>query len=109
MALYTTAQLVEWLADMRRFASRDADRATDLLDLLDDACRVNGHREDWSDTTYEILVEYGLCVGDDPEPFVRKALATARGARQICVDAGLLNEGDYVTDPLPLLQMFLPS
>ncbi len=32
----TVPELVEWLQDMRRFASKDADRATALLALLEE-------------------------------------------------------------------------
>lgn len=75
MAIYTTHQLRDWLGEMRRFASRDADRATALLNELDEA---------------------------------ERAVQIEDNVRALLVEAGLLDKGDYMTDPVPLLRMFLP-
>lgn len=98
----------EWLEDMRRFNSRDADRATEILTALDDAERVNGHREEMGDSAYEICVTHGLIIGDEPEPFLTAKLGQLKALSELCMAAGIIAKDDYKTDPVPMIAMFLP-
>lgn len=123
----------EWLEDMRRFNGRDAQFATEVLQMLDDADDSEKLIEEYSERVGDIddaqkqvetlakLTEWG---NNDPtfkefgeiddetlERFARsydKLEAQADALRGLAVDAGLINPDDYQTDPLPLLRMFLP-
>lgn len=72
----------EWLEDMRTYASRDGDRAKELLDLLDE--------------------------GEAAEVALEQATEWWASLHALCVEAGLLHADDHATNPLPLLRMFLP-
>lgn len=93
--IYTTNQLVKWLEDMRRFASKDADRATQLLELVlagadatDRLGKITEHldceeaeafavikRQDEQDCEIrELLNEIGLLDGDDRETRIEPIL-----------------------------------
>jgi hypothetical protein len=68
---------------MRRFNGRDADRATEVLEIL-------GREEQMS------------------EDLIRLEAQLDR-YREMAQNAGLLGRDDMTTDPLPVIQMFLPS
>lgn len=129
----TDEGLRDWLKELRRFAGPDCDRATALLDLLDEA-----------KDSEDLLADYGERVGDiddaqkqvetlakitewanrdptfkefgeiDEETLERFARAfdnletQAFELQALCVEAGLLNVHDHITNPVPLLRMFLP-
>lgn len=108
MAKYEPPTVREWLQAMLVFRGRDADRAKEILDLLDSANGTIAGREEMGDGAYELLVFHGLCIGDDPTPFLEAVLARDKATRELAVEAGLLGAQDRTTDPLPLLRMFLP-
>lgn len=108
MAKYEPPTVREWLQAMLPFRGRDADRAREILDLLDDAERTVAGREEMGDGPYELLVYHGLCIGDDPLPFLEAILARDQAVHELAVEACLLSPGDRETDPVPLLRMFLP-
>ena len=124
----------EWLEDMIRFSSRDAERARELLDELDALRDARDTLENLDERLGDIekaqtnLVEHEALVAllesheitkafsegtlDDQ---LRQALdyaaeceAQRLALQALCVEAGLLGEHDHKTDPLPLLRMFLP-
>lgn len=124
----------EWLEDMRRFNGRDADRATEVLRLLDEAQGnedlLNDYGErvgdiDDAQKQVETLAKLTEWAGHDPtfkefgaadeETLERFARAYDQlqeqvwALQELCVEAGLLNPNDHMTDPLPLLRMFLPT
>ena len=124
----------EWLEDMLRFSSRDADRARELLRLLDDAEEAQNQLENLDERLGDIdkaqanLVEHEALIAviesheitkafDDVEKDVGLQAALDYAAeceaqifvlQELCVEAGLLGKNDHTTDPLPLLRMFLP-
>lgn len=127
----------EWLEDMRRFNSRDADRATELLDLFGRAeasetiiCSLFAREKTGDKDADEILdelnkfdslgvwaerdatfKEFGDLNEETLETFARKydALeAQLFALSELCMAAGIIAKDDYKTDPLPLLAMFLP-
>lgn len=127
----------EWLEDMRRFAGRDAQHATEVLDILDTA-EAGGtivasmvDRSPTGDTDIDTMIamldEHGAIEAfvDEQEGAAFQGKTTldklkaaiadyeARNdeywdIRSICMDAGLINSGDRTTDIVPLLRMFLP-
>lgn len=109
MAKYEPPTVREWLQAMLPFRGRDADRAREILDLLDSADGTVSGREEMGDGAYELLVYHGLCIGDDPTPFLEAVLARDKAVRELAVGAGLLAADDRETDPTPLLAMFLPA
>lgn len=93
------AELEEWGALGDRTETIASLERLDVLEDLDgEGCG----------STYEMLVRHGLVIGDEPLPFVEAAVSTSSDLRLLCVDAGLLARGDYETDPIPLIRMFLP-
>ena len=90
----------EWLEGVRRRAGPDADRASAILRLLDeatdDACRL------------EAIAERRLICDDMVDAVVLEA-ARYGWIRSLCVQAGILAYSDYETDITPLVAMFLPS
>ena len=123
----------EWLEDMRRFNGRDADRATEVLRLLDEARDNDDLLNDYGERVGDIddaqkqvetlaklttwaahdatFKEFGEIDEETLERFARAydTLDTqAFELQALCVDAGLLNRNDHTTNPLPLLRMFLP-
>lgn len=129
----TDEGLRDWLQQLRRFAGPDCDRATALLDLLDgvkdseDLLADYGERvgdiddaqkqvetlakvTEWAshDPTFK---EFGMIDEETLERFARafdKLETQAFELQALCVEAGLLNANDHVTNPVPLLRMFLP-
>lgn len=98
----------EWLQDMRRFNGRDADRATQILDLFDEmetigesylsvfaALERQGH-QDTDGVDFDIVVR------------VENLAAQDLAIRTLCGRAGLIAEDDTTTPLAPLLAMFLP-
>lgn len=129
--------VIEWLEDMRRFASRDADRATEVLELIgaaetteDILCQMIAGKktgDEDADAIVEQLSqfdsvrvwaerditfkEFGSLDEGTLEQFARaydKHEAQSFALSELCMAAGLLNQNDYTTDPLPRLRMFLP-
>jgi len=123
----------EWLEDMRRFNGRDAQFATEVLQMLDDAqdseklIEEYGERVgDIDDAESVVLAMDGLRVWAERDPTFRefgdvdveglerfaraydKLEEQADALRDLCVEAGLIGPRDHTTDPLPLLRMFLP-
>lgn len=123
----------EWLEGMRRFNGRDADCATEVLRLLDEAQGNEDLLNDYGERVGDIddaqkqveafakltewaghdptFKEFGAADEETLEKFARAydALETqAFELQALCVDAGLLNRNDHATNPLPLLRMFLP-
>lgn len=127
----------EWLEDMRRFNGRDADRATEILDQLDQAeaseailCKIIAGEKTDDPETDEIVErlaklealeawaerdptfnQFGALDVDGLSTFVKayEALeAESFELQALCVEAGLLSRNDHTTNPLPLLRMFLP-
>lgn len=127
----------EWLEDMRRYNSRDADRATELLNLLGQAeasetiiCKLIDREKTGDKDADEILdelnkfdslgvwaerdatfMEFGDLDEKTLEKFARaydKYEAQSFALSEICMAAGIIAKDDYTTDPLPLLRMFLP-
>jgi hypothetical protein len=98
----------EWLEDMRRFNGRDAQRATDVLALLDEL----EHTAESYLAVFEALERQGHqdtdADGFDVAKRVETLAARDLGVRSLCVDAGLLRDDDCETDVTPLLRMFLP-
>lgn len=107
---YTPLSAREWLEDMLRFSSRDADRARELLEMLDEISHI---REEMESVGYELYewccLKAGLIIGDDGLEFCQRHIQQSQGARAALVKAGVLREDDETTDIVPLLQMFLPS
>lgn len=98
----------EWLEDMRRFNGADAQRATDILNLLAelvavsesylavfDALERQGHRDTDED---------GFNVAERVERLAAHDLAV----RTVAAKAGLIRDDDTASDVAPLLAMFLP-
>lgn len=127
----------EWLEDMRRYNSRDADRATELLNLLGQAeasetiiCSLFAREKTGDKDADEILdelnkfdslgvwaerdatfKEFGDLDEETLEKFTRaydKYEAQSFALAELCMAAGIIADNDYATDPLPLLRMFLP-
>lgn len=125
----------EWLEDMRTYASRDGDRARELLDLLDQGDAAERELEAWADAGFKDVADAKRLVVQledvqayledseiakqlgDPEDlatvklvveYAQKLEDQSFALRGLCVSAGLLGPTDYTTDPLPLLAMFLP-
>lgn len=93
---------------MRRFAGRDCERATFLLDLLD---RMESIAASYL-RVFEALERQGHADTDSDEFNVverveRLAVMDYR-VREAAMEAGLVANGDVETDPLPLIRMFLP-
>lgn len=127
----------EWLEDMRRYNSRDADRASELLDLLGQAeasetimCKLIDREKTGDKDADEILdelnkfdslgvwaerditfKEFGELDEETLEKFARaydRHEAQSFALSELCIAAGIIEPDDYETDPLPLLAMFLP-
>lgn len=71
---------IEWLRSQRAAGGDTADKATVLLDMIDYAYDMQDRK----------------CNGYDD-------------MRQMLEIAGVLEPGDWDTDPIPLLRLFLPS
>lgn len=132
----------EWLGDMIRFNGRDAARARELLDILDEV--DNGEYDEEmalihiaelsGDQTLDTVEDVAKAIKErkelhqwaatnptfkefgtpDEETLARFVAAYEGLERQfwalqaLCAEAGLVRTGDFQTDPLPLLRMFLP-
>lgn len=133
----TPLTLREWLEDMRRFAGRDAQRATDLLAVLDEVDDNERLLEAWGEKVAadpdeakakidqleafeavmerdDMAIEFGGDT-DNPVERLKEVLQYAKlceqrvdALRDLAADAGLITDRDYATDPLPLIRMFLP-
>lgn len=125
----------EWLEDMRRFQSRDADRAKELLDQLDaaegaeDELRERAETIGDFDEAAETIKDHANAVewlkaselardfySDDLAEAVKEVIAYAQkleemnwAIRDLAKRAGLIAETDEATDIAPLLAMFLPG
>lgn len=124
----------EWLEDMRTYASRDGDRARELLELLDDGEAAEAELARWEDV-FDNVADAKKLAGEledvqayledsdvaralgDPEDlatvklvldYTQKLEDQSFALQELLVKAGLLNPDDHTTDPLPLLRMFLP-
>lgn len=129
----TPINVREWLEDMRRFNGRDADRATEVLRLLDEAQDNEDLLNDYGERVGDIddaqkqvealakltewashdptFKEFGELDEDTLERFARandQLQEQAWALQELCVEAGLMNLNDHTTNPLPLLRMFLP-
>lgn len=98
----------EWLEDMLRFAGRDADRARELLALMD---RVDSGEYD-EDQIIETLMEKS---GNQTLDTIDAVAAEIKAFKDfqfalhdLLVEADLIKKNEYTTDPLTLLRMFLP-
>ncbi len=135
MAKYEPLTVREWLEAMLVFRGRDADRAWEILDLLDEAdvatLELSKYDEWFEDfetakkmaverEALAALVEQDAIASEMPGDTVDEQLrATLKyvaeceakmfALRELCAEAGLLAASDQTTDPLPLLRMFLPS
>ena len=124
----------EWLEKIYRLAGPGADMAKAAIDLLDEqgdaVAELDALGEklgDFDDATkgLELLARieeefeehdiFREMPGEDiPEQLVtiRESFSLLEqqsfALQELCVEAGLLARNDRVTDPLPLLRMFLP-
>lgn len=95
----------EWLEDIRRTGiSPVADLASELLTIVDE----HAEHEDYLERIRDAFAE-GKLLGDDDEldAKIEQNMAYVK-IRNLCMDAGLINEDDSETDVVPLLRMFLP-
>lgn len=95
----------EWLEDIRRTGiSPVVDLASELLTIVDEHAECNALIERIRDAFAE-----GTLLGNDDELDAEiKRNKKYSEIRQLCMDAGLINEDDWETDVVPLLRMFLP-
>lgn len=92
----------EWLEDIRRTGiSPVADLASELLTIVDECdALIDRIRDSFAN---------GKLLGNDDELDAEiKRNKSYTEIRQLCEDAGLINEDDWETDVVPLLRMFLP-
>lgn len=134
MALYSDEQVIEWLEKLRGMAGPGADMASAALDLLDGWEAAETELTDLSDrlgdfdeaTTSlkdywaikETVEDHEVLSAQDGETIDAKLMAFLKeydrreaesfALQELCAAAGLIDENDFKTDPIPLLRMFLP-